>query len=388
MKVIFSTYETKEIGGSYLRSFSLAQGLADLGHEVTLWTSAKTITLLPTISEEKGMKIIESIGLFPYRFRKGGYDPFDVIFRTTIILFSKCKIIHSFNHRPAASLPGLFKSLFYPQTKWFLDWADLWGKGGVADQRHGPLSFITANVDLYTEYLFIKLAGSITAISDNLIKKSLKIRGNKKKTNYLPIGANIGDIKPLSKKESRKKLKLPLKKKIIVYLFVGTYDLKLLAQVFIEINKIRDDVNLLLLGPDAPEFYDQFDKHPSLLKKVIHPGLISRKLLSYYLAAGDIMLLPFTNREINLGRSPNKLGDYLAAGRPIAANPTGEVKKMLTKDEVGILVSENPTKFASSVEKLLNQPKKMDLLGKNARLLAESLSWGSVAKQLERFYLE
>ena len=112
MKIIFSTYEAKEIGGSYLRSLSLAQGLVELGHDVTLWTSAKEATLSKKISFENGVKVIESIGVFPYRFRKGGYDLLDIVYRSLIILFSKCDVIHTFNHRPSASVPGLIKSLF------------------------------------------------------------------------------------------------------------------------------------------------------------------------------------------------------------------------------------------------------------------------------------
>ena len=389
MRIIFSTYEAKEIGGSYLRSLSLAEGLTKLGHEVTLWTSAKKVSLIPKISFEKKVKVVESIGLFPYRFRKGGYDPFDVAFRTIAILFSRCDVIHTFNHRPAASVPGLIKSLFCKKTKWFLDWADLWGKGGIADRRYGRFSWIPINLDHHTEQWFIKYAQYLTPISDDLVKKAIKIRSSKKNVNFLPIGANIDGIKPLPKSKARKKLNFPLKNKILVYLWVGTYDEVLLAKTFIALNKIRNDVLLLLLGPkNISEFYKEFSNHSILLKKVIHPGIVSRKQLPWYLAAGDIMLMPFANKEINLGKFPNKLGDYLAAGRPIAANPTGEVKKLLTKESVGILAPENPKKFAQAIDKLLNNPNQIQVLGKNARRTAKSLSWRNIAQQLEGFYLK
>lgn len=389
MKIIFSTYEAKEIGGSYLRSLSLAQGLVELGHEVTLWTSAKTPSLKTKTSFENGVKIIESIGIFPYRFRKGGYDPLDIIFRSLAILLSKCQIIHTFNHRPAASVPGLIKSFFCKQTKWFLDWADLWGRGGIADRRYGRWGFIPINLDHYTEQWFIKHAQHLTPISDDLIKKAIKIRGSKEKIFFLPVGANIDGIKPLPQKKARHKLKLPVKNKILVYLYVGTYDDILLAKTFIALSQLRDDTQLLLLGPkNIDGFYQELNQKPKLLKKVIHPGVVSRELLPHYLAAGDVMLIPFENKEINLGKFPNKLGDYLAAGRPIAANPTGEVKKLLEKEKAGILISEQPEKFAQGINQLLNNPQKMKALGKNARQVAESLSWLSVAEQLEGFYLK
>lgn len=388
MKIIFSTYETKEIGGSYLRSLSLAKGLSKQNHQLVLWTSAKKLSLIPKFSEEDGVKIIESIGIFPYRFRKGGYDPFDVILRIVVILFSKCNIIHSFNHRPASTLPALFKSIFCKNCKWFLDWADLWGKGGIADRRYGPFHFFTSYIDHYTERLFIKLAFAVTAISDDLFNKAIKFRDNKQNVYFLGVGANIDDIKVMSQVSARKILKFSKDIKILIYLYVGTYDEELLAHIFIALNKLRSDTRLLLLGPRLTNFEQILYKHPQLKNKVWNQGVVERQSLSIYLAAGDLMLLPFSNKEINRGKFPNKIGDYLAAGRAMIANPTGEVKKILNKEKVGFLASEDPAEFAKTIDKVLNQTRKLQKLGRKARLLAERISWSNLAKELEGFYLK
>ena len=388
MDIIFSTYEAKEIGGSYLRSLSLAQGLTELGHQVTLWTSAKKISFLPKVSYEKGVKVVESIGLMPYRFRKGGNDIFDICFRSLAIVFSECDVIQSFNHRPAATIPALIKSCFFPKTKWFLDWADLWGRGGIADRRYGPFSFLTANFDHYAERLFIRLAFAVTAISDDLVKKAKLIRKNKDNVFFLGVGANIKGIKTMSKFVARRKLGLSQTKKILVYLYVGTYDEELLAKTFIELNCLRKDVLLMLLGPPIPAFERQIKVHKNLNNKVIYQGVVDRDLLSLYLSTGDLMLLPFADKEINRGKFPNKLGDYLAVGRPTIANPTGEVKKLLTQEKVGILAPETPKKFASAIDKSLKQTNKLKQLGKNARSLADKLSWRTIAQELEAFYIK
>ena len=388
MNIIFSTYEAKEIGGSYLRSLSLAQGLVKLKHRVTLWTSAKKLSFWPKISVEQGVLVIESIGVLPRRFRKGGYDPFDLLFRSLVILFSKCEVINSFNHRPASTFPALVKKLFYPKTKWFLDWADLWGKGGIADRRTGPLSFITKNVDHYMEKVFINLPDFVTPISDDLVKKANLIRGSQKKTSFLGVGASIDDIKPISRDKVRQKYKIPLKDKVLVYLYVGTYDEELLARTFIELYRLRQDVSLILLGPSLPTFEQIISSYSEASKRVLRLGVVKRKKIAEYLALGDLMFLPFADKEINLGKFPNKLGDYLAAGRPIVANPTGEVKKLLENEKVGKLFPENPRIFAKGISKLLENKKEMLELAKNSRLVARKISWLSVAKQLEGFYLK
>lgn len=388
MKIIFSTYEAKEIGGSYLRALSLATGLVRLGHQVTLWTSAKKISLFPKKSWENGVRVIESIGIFPYRFRKGGYDLFDIAFRSLLIIFSQCQVIHSFNHRPASTIPAFLRKLFAPKTKWYLDWADLWGKGGIADRRYGKFSFLTKNLDHYLEQLFVKLPDCVTPISGDLLKKAIKIRGKKNETVFLGVGANIDDIVVESKALARKKLQLKNKGKILAYLYVGTYDEELLAKTFIALRKLRTDVQLMLLGPELGAFEKILKPNQAASKAVLRMGIVPRKLLSQHLAACDLMLLPFAKKEINLGKFPNKLGDYLAAGRAIVSNPTGEVKKILDKEEVGMLFSENPQQFAQGISDLLDNPKQMTIFGKNSRQLAEKLSWLAVSKQLESLYLK
>lgn len=392
MKIIFSTYEAKEIGGSYLRSLSLAQALVRLGHQVTLWTSAKSISLWPKFSHEQGVLVIESIGLLPHRIRKGGSDLFDLFFRILVILFSKCEVIHSFNHRPTATLPALIKTLICPQTKWFLDWADLWGKGGIANLRGGLLGSLIGIIDHHSERFFISLPFVVTAISDDLVKKARVIRSAKSSGNknvfFLGVGADIDHIKPIQQSVARKRLKFSLKDKILIYLYVGTYDEELLAETFVELCKLRSDVKLLLLGPQIALFEQSLARHLNLRDQVIRAGVVSRELLTWYLAAGDLMLLPFADKEINRGKFPNKLGDYLAAGRPIIANPTGEVKKVFEREKVGVLASEDPKLFAQTIDRVLNQSAAMKEMGQNARLLAERLSWVCVAKQLESFYLK
>lgn len=386
LRIIFSTYEAKEIGGSYLRSLSLAQGLVKLGHQVTLWTSAKNLSFIPKFSKENGVLVIESIGLLPARFRKGGYDPFDVLFRSFVILFSKCDVTHSFNHRPAATFPALIKKIVFGRTQWFVDWADLWGKGGIADRRYGPFSFLTKTVDHYTEQLFIKLPDAVTPISDDLVRKALLMRQSKTKVFFLGVGANIEGIKPMELLVARKKLQFPKANTILAYLYVGTYDEELLAKTFVKLCTLRDDVTLMLLGPQLPSFEKIISKFPSVSKQIWRLGVVPREELAWYLASADAMLLPFANKEINLGKFPNKLGDYLAAGRPILANPTGEVKKILENYSVGALFPEKPELFAAGIAKALSNPKQLKVWGQNARKLAERLSWRTVAKQLDGFY--
>ena len=52
------------------------------------------------------------------------------------------------------------------------------------------------------------------------------------------------------------------------------------------------------------------------------------------------MGLPLTDRAANRGRLPNKLLDYMAAGRPTVASPVGDIKTILEEHEVGLLAGD------------------------------------------------
>ncbi len=63
------------------------------------------------------------------------------------------------------------------------------------------------------------------------------------------------------------------------------------------------------------------------MAKYQSPGPVTyRELLPKYLAAADVFLMPYSNKISNVGRWPNKVGDYMCVGRPTVSNPVGEVK--------------------------------------------------------------
>jgi glycosyltransferase involved in cell wall biosynthesis len=101
------------------------------------------------------------------------------------------------------------------------------------------------------------------------------------------------------------------------------------------------------------------------------------------------MLLPLVNRGVNLARYPNRVGDFLAAGRPIATQPTGEVGSMVIEEAVGIVTGQEPEAFAEGLDRLLQDEDSRQEMGRRARRLAETkLSWRVLAGRLIELYQE
>ena len=80
-------------------------------------------------------------------------------------------------------------------------------------------------------------------------------------------------------------------------------------------------------------------------------GTIPKSRISKFLMEGDLSIINYRNLEIFGQVLPNKLFDYLAAGKPIlAATPSGEVSRILTESGAGkCVIPEDPQALANSI---------------------------------------
>ena len=123
--------------------------------------------------------------------------------------------------------------------------------------------------------------------------------------------------------------------------------------------------------------------------RVVHVGVVPYGELGSVMACGDVMVVPYTAQPHNEARFPNRAGDYLAAGRPIATNPTGDLGRLVEAERVGIVAPQVPEAFARAILDLLHRPELRDEMGTRARALAETtLSWRAVAASVGELYDE
>jgi hypothetical protein len=117
------------------------------------------------------------------------------------------------------------------------------------------------------------------------------------------------------------KLKIPDPNGKIKIVLLGYIDKNTPVELINRILAI-DNVELHLIGPIKDDFLD----HLSFKERVIHHGVMTGDPLSLKLMEMDVAIVPYYMNEPNTGRTPNKLWQYLATGRPVVMTNLPNVK--------------------------------------------------------------
>ena len=91
-----------------------------------------------------------------------------------------------------------------------------------------------------------------------------------------------------------------------------------------------------------------------------------------------------------MSKSPLKVYEYMASGKPVIARDIGELSKCVIDGETGILVySDNPEEFAAKILDSFSRKGLLQEMGKKAKLLIdEKFTWEHSAKiALEAFQM-
>ena len=83
--------------------------------------------------------------------------------------------------------------------------------------------------------------------------------------------------------------------------------------------------------------------------------------------AADIGVL-FSNKKVHGEGISNALIEYMALGKPVIANDAGGTKEIIENEINGYLLNdESEEEIANLINNLLNDPRKMEIMGKNSK---------------------
>ncbi len=201
----------------------------------------------------------------------------------------------------------------------------------------------------------------------------------------IPTPIDLENWRPIDKKFARKKLSLPINKKIILFGAVGGLfdkrkggDLLLETLRKVEAEKFKDDQNyeLVVLGEKNGEINFPYNIKTHFIGKINDDSL-----MSLYYSASDIFILP--SRQDNL---PGTGLEALACGLPVAAFDIGGISDIVDHKNTGVLVKPfDCESLAFEIKWLLSDKDRLNKLSVNSRFKAERL-WNQ--KRVSELYYD
>ena len=373
--------------GSAVRALSLARPLARRGHEVTVVASRAQAGLTPTTEVVDGVRLVQPPDIAPRRLRNGGLSPIDVVSRLLQTLRVRADIVHAFEPRPASTLPALLlrSRIGIPYVA---DWADLWGPAGMA-AIWPPLERKTLGAfDGWLQERTRRSADAVTAISSDLAARALAAGVPAERIWIVPAGANDDLFARSDPRAARARLGLPRDALVLVHTGFAPFDDDLLAGTWARVSIAEPRTVMLTAGRRVPAL-DAAAARSGSSRRVLQLGTLPYAALGDVMAAGDVMVLPYSSNAHNDARFPNRFGDYTAAGRAVVTNPTGDLAGLVEREGIGRLAPATPEGMAASILALLRDPDERAAIGARARAFAEGAgSWREQSGRLEVLYEE
>lgn len=384
MKILLLNHNTRG-RGTYVRCQQFGRCLAALGHQVTLLTAAPDFILRPQASMRDGVRVVSMPDIVPARFRNGGFGPLDTALRLAYVAGERFDVVESFDHRPTVLLPALF-ARYVKRMPLVSEWTDLHGSGGSMENRPRWLRAFMEPVENFVERRSKHLPRTLVVISNGLRERAIALGVPESRIHWIPGGADVERIQAVSRADARQAFAIPAQIRLLGYTGYSHYDMAMALEAVSHVQARFPDLWLATTGAGLPAEARARLHDPA---RVMELGHLPDGRYEQFLAAVDLFVFPFADKEMNRGRWPNKIGDYMAAGRPTVSNRTGDLIDLFERHEIGLLSPDDPVQMAACMIRILESAPLAEALGHNARRTAEThYDWRKLTRTLETCLLD
>lgn len=234
-----------------------------------------------------------------------------------------------------------------------------------------------------TSKFALKNAHAVIALTEDMKREIQKVCN--REVFVIPNGIDLKSFDGLSREHVRRKLKIPNKQKIIV--FVGTLrpvkGLKYLIQAMDIIAKHDTLVKLMLVGDgEERQSLQELVKELDLENRVIFMGKVSNEEVPEYMVAADVFVLPSLQEGFGIVNL-----EAMACGLPIVTTNVKGLPEIVKHGENGLLVEpKNPAQIAEKVLQLLENSELRERISRNNRERVKNYTWERVINSLEEVY--
>jgi glycosyltransferase involved in cell wall biosynthesis len=363
----------------------LAKGLACRNNEVTFLTNQIGIFKFPYEVEERwNVKILSFPDCLPRKIMKLGFGFISLLLKILYVSNKKFDIVHSDGgHRPSAGFPCRWHR-FLHHSLYISEWWDYYGRGGQYENKHWLFKLFLGWYENKSEINNHIIADGVVVLSEEMRTRARLLNINENKITIIHGGADVYNIKYLnpSKFSSSRKSKI-----IFGYIGMSDYelvDLEPFIKAFVKCSK-----NLNIAFQSFGKKISAENKIKYGLSNIIESGWINYFSNTEILNNIDVFILIKNDTKINRAGWPNKLGDYMAAGRPVLLTPYGDLNNFSNLYSKGFIFADwNEKHIEERICQICDGKFNLELMGQFNRKAAEKeLSWDHQSAILNDFYM-
>lgn len=260
-----------------------------------------------------------------------------------------------------------------------------WHTSRVFHGLYGVYHWLYTTLNAFWERRAYRSAQQVVAVSE-LVKDSLiaEIGIEPDKVNVIPNGVDIQEFRPLLPSEcNRIRDELGIPKEIFLVLFVG--DLKTnrknLNLVLKAMTQVEPNIHLAVIGSTHRSPYPEKVQQLNLAERVHFLG--HRSDIATLMRGADVFVLPSYYDTFAL-----VILEALASAIPVITTPSVGASTFVLNGENGFLLrdSEDVDGMVLALHSLVKNRNFSQQMGRNGRVVAEGLSWESMASQYESLY--
>jgi glycosyltransferase involved in cell wall biosynthesis len=234
----------------------------------------------------------------------------------------------------------------------------------------------------------LKEAAALHAITDEEVKH-IRAFGIDNEIKMIPNGINAEEFQALPSRQELERLYPQLVGKQVV-LFLGRLHpikgLDILARAFGKVAKGRDELFLLVVGPDRDGYRAEIVKileAEGVLDKVVFAGMLTGYEKLAALGGADVFVLPSYSEGFSMA-----ILEAMASSLPVIITRQCHFPEV-AQAGAGLVIESEADQLATAIEKLLGDAQLRQQMGSNGRrLVAEKFTWDKVADQMIKMYEE
>jgi len=192
---------------------------------------------------------------------------------------------------------------------------------------------------------------------------------SEKKITFIPYGTDINMFNPSVDGISVRE-KLGLKDKFLVLYAGAMGQAHDLYTVLRAARRLTDELQIHFVffgdGKERPNL--QLEAQRLNLENVIFAGVCPKKEMPFVVASADVCLAILQNVPMFRTTYPNKVFDYMAAGRATVLAIDGVIRDVIESSDGGVFIQPgNDELLAKTILKLSRDPARVKQMGENAR---------------------